>query len=393
MAERTKAWRSGEASIGARAPFEAVEKAALKRMEESAEQLPVWEAFGKAIRGFGPASLAVIVGEAGDLSIYANPAKLWKRMGVGIVDGIRQGGLAKNASKEDWITHGYNRQRRSRMWNIGDAMIKSNRDGEYRTLYLARKEYEVARDPEMKPIHAHRRAQRYMEKRLLRNLWAAWRQTNEIVKPMCLLPDASNPDQQAIQAASPNACAPAERRANSGSSPNTGMPDASNPYQQAKVALAPISHVPAAATGQPGAETLDLCAGRSPPNSEAIVDVPPKRLSPRKRRAIVSPQPETPVPGAPIQETIAETQPSRVLSPDASGHPSGVTQTSTATRSHSIQETLPPAKPIAATSPDARGHTAGDTHTSRAPRSLSRANGTGDRQGRPATQNGTAITR
>jgi hypothetical protein len=406
IAERAKAFADGgedeglaqwrpvvEASIGARAPFEAVEKAALKRMEESAEQLPVWEAFGKAIRGFGPASLAVIVGEAGDLSIYANPAKLWKRMGVGIVDGIRQGGLAKNASKEDWITHGYNRQRRSRMWNIGDAMIKSNRDGEYRTLYLARKEYEVARDPEMKPIHAHRRAQRVMEKRLLRNLWTAWRQTIDGLKPGGQMSAAPHSDQQASLEPSPTNRMPAERRANSCSSPNTGMPDASNPNQQAQTAVQPKGRMLAAATGHGTIGPQTSSAGRSPSNSEAKHVLPPTASAPRKRRAIVSPQPETPVPGAPIQDTIAETQPSRVLSPDASGHPSGVTQTSTATRSHSIQETLPPAKPIAATSPDARGHTAGDTHTSRAPRSLSRANGTGDRQGRPATQNGTAITR
>jgi hypothetical protein len=63
------------------------------------------------------------------------------------------------------------------MWNIGDALIKGNRAGKYRTFYLRRKEYELQRDPEMKPIKAHRRAQRYMEKRLLRDLWRAWRRT------------------------------------------------------------------------------------------------------------------------------------------------------------------------------------------------------------------------
>jgi hypothetical protein len=112
-------------------------------------------------------------------------------MGVAVMGDVRQGGLAKNASKDDWIAHGYNRQRRSRLWNIGDAIIKAqvrkvlDDDGEdagertsigdYGAAYLARKAYELARDPEMQPIKAHRRAQRYMEKRLLRNLWGAWR--------------------------------------------------------------------------------------------------------------------------------------------------------------------------------------------------------------------------
>jgi hypothetical protein len=159
---------------GARAPFERIEKEALKQMERLAVTLPAWADFGKEIRGFGAGSLAVIVAEAGDLANYASEAKLWKRMGLAVIDGVRQGGLTKGASKDDWIVHGYSPQRRSRMWNIGDAIIKGNRDGAYRTIYLARKAYELARDPAMRPIHAHRRAQRYMEKRLLRHLWRAW---------------------------------------------------------------------------------------------------------------------------------------------------------------------------------------------------------------------------
>jgi hypothetical protein len=159
---------------GARAPFERIEREALKQMEKLAVTLPAWAEFGAGVRGFGAGSLAVIVAEAGDLANYASEAKLWKRMGLAVIDGVRQGGLTKGASKDDWITHGYSPQRRSRMWNIGDALIKGNRDGSYRTIYLARKAYEVARDPEMRPIHAHRRAQRYMEKKLLRHLWRAW---------------------------------------------------------------------------------------------------------------------------------------------------------------------------------------------------------------------------
>jgi len=159
---------------GARAPFERIEREALKQMEKLAVTLPAWADFGEGVRGFGAGSLAVIVAEAGDLANYSSEAKLWKRMGLAVIDGVRQGGLTKGASKEDWISHGYSPQRRSRMWNIGDALIKGNRDGAYRTIYLTRKVFEVARDPEMRPIHAHRRAQRYMEKRLLRHLWRAW---------------------------------------------------------------------------------------------------------------------------------------------------------------------------------------------------------------------------
>jgi len=165
-----------QASEMAKAPFEKIEDDCVKDIQALAVQLPTWASFGEPIVGFGAASLGSIIGEAGDLSVYANPAKLWKRMGLAVMGDVRQGGLPKGAPAELWIEHGYSRQRRSRMWLIGDAIIKRNgNEGPYRSLYLARKQYEIDRNPEIKPIVAHRRAQRYLEKRLLRNLWRAWR--------------------------------------------------------------------------------------------------------------------------------------------------------------------------------------------------------------------------
>jgi hypothetical protein len=51
-----------------------------------------------------------------------------------------------------------------------------------------------ARDPEMSDMHSHLRAQRCMEKRLLRDLWRAWRRAKVIVaeRPMEHVPAASN---------------------------------------------------------------------------------------------------------------------------------------------------------------------------------------------------------
>lgn len=184
------------ASLQARAPFDMVEKEAKAEMAKLARTLPVYP-WASRIKGFGDVSLAVIVAEAGDLSDYPAKGHLWKRMGVAVLDGVRQGGLKKAAAKDDWIAHGYNRQRRSRMWNIGDALIKSNGDGEYRDAYLSRKVYERERaeaagltvapaakipakraDEYMSEGHIHRRAQRCMEKRLLRDLWQAWRRAS-----------------------------------------------------------------------------------------------------------------------------------------------------------------------------------------------------------------------
>ncbi len=119
-------------------------------------------------------------------------------MGVAVMgqgDGLfdhRQGNPGPGASAADWINEAYSRRRRSRLFVIGDGLVKTA--GPYREVYLARKAYEVARAEELGLIvapsakipakrkaefrsvgHIHRRAQRYMEKRLLRDLWRAWR--------------------------------------------------------------------------------------------------------------------------------------------------------------------------------------------------------------------------
>ncbi len=158
------------------------ERIAEKNMIRLAESLPVWAAWAKYIHGFGALGLAIIVGEAGDLSGYATHSKLWKRMGVAVmgpgdgVDDVRQGGLKKGAAAEDWIAHGYSRQRRSRLFTIGDSLIK--KPNPYRDLYLERKGVERVKLPDASKMHIHRRAQRYMEKRLLRDLWKAWRRAS-----------------------------------------------------------------------------------------------------------------------------------------------------------------------------------------------------------------------
>lgn len=194
------------ASVSARRPFDAVEADATKEMERLAKALPVWQ-WAEPISGFGARSLAVIVAEAGDLSAYPKKGHLWKRMGVAVIDGRRQGGLSKGAKADDWIEHGYNRMRRSRLFVIGDVMVKSK--SVYRDVYLKRLVVEHAKAvergltpstttkatveswqnrglPELVLVrkateqhigagHLANRARRYMEKRLLKDLWQAWK--------------------------------------------------------------------------------------------------------------------------------------------------------------------------------------------------------------------------
>lgn len=188
------------ASIAARKPFDDVEKAATRAMERLAATLPVWQ-WAEPIKGFSARGLATIVGEAGDLGTYPKKGHLWKRMGLAVIgagDGIndvRQGNAGRNASKEDWIAHGYNAERRAMMFVIGDTLVKTNKpENPYRAVYDRRKAQErakaeakglaivpAAKIPKRKPEGyvaegtIHLRAQRYMEKRLLRDIWQAWR--------------------------------------------------------------------------------------------------------------------------------------------------------------------------------------------------------------------------
>lgn len=152
----------------ARAAIKPHRMKAERECQKMAKKLRVW-LWVDAINGFGALGLAQIVGEAGDLSLYSNPAKLWKRFGLAVFDGKSQRRVSGAAA----IEQGYSPVRRAIMFCIGDSLLK--KQNAYRELYLARKVTEQAKLPEGTKMHWHRRAQRYTEKRLLRNLWRAWR--------------------------------------------------------------------------------------------------------------------------------------------------------------------------------------------------------------------------
>lgn len=132
--------------------------------------------------GFGSSSLATILGETGDLSLYSSPAKLWKRMGCAPFRGKapstwrREGGL----NAKEWTEASYSPQRRSMMYVIADCLIKLNKskDGRvmpYRARYDEAKRTAAESHPEWKPCRLHAHGNLLCGKRLLRELWRAWR--------------------------------------------------------------------------------------------------------------------------------------------------------------------------------------------------------------------------
>ncbi len=141
-----------------------------KRLVVLAKRLAVWP-WVEGLPGVGAMGLGQIVAEAGDLASYSNPARLWKRMGVGLVDGERQRLVSGNAELNE--RHGYSKRRRKTLWVLSDSAIK--KQGPLREIYLLRKAYEIEATPGLKPNQYHLRALRYMSKRFLRELWREWR--------------------------------------------------------------------------------------------------------------------------------------------------------------------------------------------------------------------------
>lgn len=154
--------------------FAPEEAAVNKAIAKLVRQLPVWP-WVETVRGVSESSIGTIVGEAGDLSNYANPGKLWKRFGLAPYDGYaasswRSKRAERSLSAEEWTAIGYVPRRRSVVYVIEECFVKLG--GDYREVYDQRKEYEA---PRVKTkIHAHKRAMRYAGKRFLRDLWINW---------------------------------------------------------------------------------------------------------------------------------------------------------------------------------------------------------------------------
>lgn len=156
-----------------------------KDIVEAAKLLPVWP-WVEGVRGIGALGLGLIVGALGApmWPNYANPAKVWKRMGLAVLsDGKAQ---RRVKDKKLALEAGFNPRRRSIMHNVGESLVKQNQTPEkeplkYRALYLERKKYEAARNPETQKDPEkgkglnNKRALRYMEKKFLVDLWVEWK--------------------------------------------------------------------------------------------------------------------------------------------------------------------------------------------------------------------------
>lgn len=163
-----------------------------RAMRKLARELPGWP-FVETVAGLSELGLAVIVGEAGNLADYPKKGHLWKRLGLAVIDGYRQGrvppGLNPTERATAWIERGYSPHRRAEVFAFIDDVVlrhqwRAEKDGvpghpigPYGEHY-ARKKAEYIDREHPAPDKA---ARRYMAKMLIRDLHNAWRRAMESV--------------------------------------------------------------------------------------------------------------------------------------------------------------------------------------------------------------------
>jgi hypothetical protein len=188
------------------------EKALMEEMSRLAGELPVadWLSTDEC-RGISLGMLATIVGEAGNLSNYPNPAKLWRRLfGApyekdGKVMMPSRWRLEKGLSGEEWEEIGYSPRRHATMQQLKENIVRQNGDGPYRRRYDEARERTRTTHPEWwvcskcegtgkigkktctnckgtgeVKMHPHRHAQLLAAKRFVRDLWNKWHGVEEI---------------------------------------------------------------------------------------------------------------------------------------------------------------------------------------------------------------------
>lgn len=168
--------------------FELAKTLQEKQIKKLAEQLPVapWVREPEQ-KGFGILMLGIVIGETGDLFNYANPGKVWKRLGCAPFekDGMMlmpatwrgRSKLGRDQTKLDaidWTELGYSPRRRSIAFNISSSLVQGNGDGPYKTRYDMKKASFAERYPDYKPLRCHYHGHLLCAKLLLKNLWLEW---------------------------------------------------------------------------------------------------------------------------------------------------------------------------------------------------------------------------
>lgn len=166
-----------------RGPIDDLRDSVEAQMRSLAESLPVWAKFkgpkSKDVPGFGSLGLAIIVGEAGDLSRFPGPDALKKWMGAAPPNCYLK--LCKNGELKPCPP----KSTYAELYAVCDSLLKQ--ENKYRECYHAAAERIAAKLPDQdkgkqtktgkRSLHKHGElmARRVPAQELLKDLWRAWR--------------------------------------------------------------------------------------------------------------------------------------------------------------------------------------------------------------------------
>lgn len=159
--------------------WDAMRDEAEAEMARIAKALPAF-AFVQGVAGFGALGFGIVIGETGDLANYATKERVWKRLGLAVIEGERQ---QRRTDADAAAKHGYSPKRRAEVWAIADSMFRHQWRGAkedtpahaiapYGAVYAARKAATEGR--EWPPARRDADARRIMTKALVEDLWRVW---------------------------------------------------------------------------------------------------------------------------------------------------------------------------------------------------------------------------
>jgi hypothetical protein len=142
------------------------------------------------VTGFSHTQAGLILAETGNLSNYATPSRVWKRMGLAVLNGAAQ----RRIKGDDAIPQGYVPRRRAVMYMIEDTVLRLSITGEkedqprasineFGDIYMrerAKREARIAAGEKLWK-GAHYQARRIMGKELLRQMWVEWRRRVDMI--------------------------------------------------------------------------------------------------------------------------------------------------------------------------------------------------------------------
>lgn len=150
---------------------------------------PLWDAFFKDVKGCGPLMAAVCIAYL-DPYKARFPSSFWKYCGLDVVvdengshgrsrrDAFMVPYINKDGEEAEKRSLGYNPVVKTKLVGVlGSSFLRAGKNAHYAQVYYDYKNRLMNRPDcaELRPIVIHKRANRYMVKMFLKDLWYAWR--------------------------------------------------------------------------------------------------------------------------------------------------------------------------------------------------------------------------